>query len=56
LPIGYYLCFGLKWGAVGLWTGLCVAIIVIGVALLWAWSQALKARARPSAVHLTPGE
>src|SRR5437879_13249233 len=22
LPIGYYLCFGLKWGAVGLWTGL----------------------------------
>ena len=45
LPMGYYLCFGLKWGAVGLWTGLCVAIIVIGMALLWAWSQALKARA-----------
>ncbi len=56
LPIGYYLCFGLKWGAAGLWTGLCIAIIVIGMALLWAWSRALKVRARPDAVHLAPGE
>jgi len=45
LPMGYYLCFGLGWGAAGLWAGLCVAIIVIGMALLWAWSRALKTRA-----------
>ena len=45
LPMGYYLCFGLGWGAAGLWTGLCVAIILIGTALLWAWSRALKTRA-----------
>jgi len=45
LPMGYYLCFGLNWGAIGLWTGLCVAIILIGLAMLWAWSHALKARA-----------
>jgi MATE family multidrug resistance protein len=41
LPMGYYLCFGRGWGAAGLWTGLCVAIIVIGLALLWAWSQTI---------------
>ena len=39
LPVGYYLCFRLGWGAVGLWTGLCVAIIAIGCALLVAWSR-----------------
>ncbi len=37
LPIGYYLCFRLNWGAVGLWTGLCAAIIVIGSVLLAVW-------------------
>ena len=39
LPVGYYLCFRLHWGAVGLWTGLCAAIIVIGLALLAVWSK-----------------
>jgi len=56
LPLGYYLCFGLNWGAAGLWTGLCFAIILIGVALLWAWSRALKSHTSPSAVHSTLGE
>jgi MATE family multidrug resistance protein len=42
LPLGYHLCFGRGWGAAGLWTGLCVAIIVIGMALLWSWSRTLK--------------
>jgi MATE family multidrug resistance protein len=37
LPIGYFLCFNRNWGAVGLWTGLCIAIIAIGVALVTAW-------------------
>jgi MATE family multidrug resistance protein len=41
LPAGYYLCFGLHWGAVGMWIGLCLAIIAIGCALLLAWSRAL---------------
>ena len=42
LPLGYHLCFGRGWGAAGLWTGLCVAIIAIGMALLWSWSRTLK--------------
>ena len=41
LPVGYFLCFQAGWGAVGLWAGLCLAIIAIGCALLAAWSKAL---------------
>ena len=37
LPLGYFLCFGRGWGAVGLWVGLCVALILIGSVLLLAW-------------------
>jgi MATE family multidrug resistance protein len=39
LPLGYYLCFGRGWGAVGLWTGLCMAIIAIGSTLFWKWRE-----------------
>jgi MATE family multidrug resistance protein len=39
LPLGYHLCFRLGWGAAGLWTGLCVALILIGVALLYFWRR-----------------
>ena len=42
LPLGYFLCFRRGWGALGLWTGLSLAIIVIGLALLWAWRRALN--------------
>jgi MATE family multidrug resistance protein len=42
LPLGYYLCFRRNWGALGLWTGLSLAIILIGIALLWAWSRAMS--------------
>src|SRR5215469_15065608 len=39
LPLGAYLCFRLHWGAPGLWTGLCVALILIGCALLYFWHR-----------------
>ncbi|HTV60059.1 MAG TPA: MATE family efflux transporter [Verrucomicrobiae bacterium] len=39
LPIGAYLCFERGWGARGLWTGLCVALILIGSALLYFWRR-----------------
>jgi MATE family multidrug resistance protein len=39
LPLGAYLCFRLKWGAPGLWTGLCAALILIGCALLYFWHR-----------------
>ena len=39
LPLGYFLCFGWGWGAVGLWVGLCIALILIGLVLLLAWHR-----------------
>ncbi len=39
LPLGYYLCFYRGWGATGLWTGLCIALILIGLALLIFWDR-----------------
>lgn len=39
LPLGYYLCFRIGWGAPGMWTGLCVALIGIGIALLFFWRR-----------------
>ncbi len=37
LPIGYILGFKLGWGAPGLWIGLCLGLIVVGLTLLMAW-------------------
>jgi MATE family multidrug resistance protein len=39
LPLGYWLCFSWGQGAVGLWTGLCVALILIGIVLLAVWRR-----------------
>lgn len=51
LPVGAYLCFHYGWGARGLWTGLCVALILIGSALLYFWrrnEQNFAARTAPA--------
>ena len=39
LPLGFFLCFGLKWGIYGLWIGLTLALIVIASALLLRWRR-----------------
>src|SRR5271166_1129978 len=39
LPLGIYLCFRKHWGVVGLWTGLSVALILIGLLLLYFWRK-----------------
>jgi len=39
LPAGYALCFHAKWGAAGLWIGLCIGLILIGSVLLVVWRQ-----------------
>lgn len=39
LPLGYWLCFPQGWGASGLWMGLCVALMLIGILLLGAWAR-----------------
>jgi MATE family multidrug resistance protein len=42
LPFGCWLCFVLHWGAVGLWDGLCIALVLIGTGLLWTWNSSAK--------------
>jgi MATE family, multidrug efflux pump len=37
VPAGYFLCFPEGWGAPGIWVGLTVALILIGVALVAVW-------------------
>jgi MATE family multidrug resistance protein len=37
LPLGCWLCFVIGWGVTGLWWGLCLALVVIGAALVKVW-------------------
>jgi MATE family multidrug resistance protein len=39
LPLGFVLCFVLKWGIYGMWIGLTLALIVISIALLLRWHR-----------------
>ena len=39
LPLGVWLCFAKGWGAAGLWTGLSLGLILIGIALTLAWRR-----------------
>jgi MATE family, multidrug efflux pump len=42
LPLGAYLCFRRGWGAFGLWSGLSLALILIGIVLLIVWRQRVR--------------
>src|SRR6478752_4356062 len=42
LPLGAFLCFKLKMGAVGMWLGLALALVLIGSALLAVWQAVIK--------------
>jgi MATE family multidrug resistance protein len=37
LPLGAWLCFRRGWGVIGLWIGLSLALILIGIVLLLVW-------------------
>jgi MATE family multidrug resistance protein len=43
LPIGYSLCFLLGWGVIGLWIGLSLSLVIVGLVLLTAWSTRVHA-------------
>ncbi|MDP9050416.1 MAG: MATE family efflux transporter [Acidobacteriota bacterium] len=42
LPIGWWLGFGRKMGAVGLWIGLAAGLMFAGVALITVWARTVK--------------
>jgi len=39
LPLGAWLCFRRGWGAFGIWSGLSLALILIGIVLLVVWRR-----------------
>ncbi|MEP7365016.1 MAG: MATE family efflux transporter [Acidobacteriota bacterium] len=39
LPVGYWLAFSRGWKAAGMWTGLCVSLILIGSILVTMWRR-----------------
>jgi multidrug resistance protein, MATE family len=39
IPLGYFLCFRLGWGALGIWLGLCTGLMIVGSALLISWHK-----------------
>ena len=39
LPVAWALTFRLRWGAPGIWVGLCAALIPIGAALVLVWRR-----------------
>jgi MATE family multidrug resistance protein len=42
LPLGAFLCFKMKMGALGMWLGLCLALVLIGSALLRVWQAVIR--------------
>ncbi len=49
LPLGAVLCFEMRWGLMGIWAGITVALITIAVLMLLRWSSASSSIAlRPS--------
>ena len=42
LPLGWWLGFHRKLGAVGLWVGLCAGLMIAGVALISVWALTVR--------------
>ncbi|HEX8872131.1 MAG TPA: MATE family efflux transporter [Candidatus Acidoferrum sp.] len=42
MPLGLWLCFKRGWGALGIWSGLSCALILIGTLLLIFWRRKLR--------------
>src|SRR5687768_2588700 len=42
LPISYTLCFIIGWGVYGLWVGLSLGLIIVGVILLYVWTRKIR--------------
>jgi len=49
LPLGAWLCFRRGWGALGLWIGLSLALILIGIVLLAVWRRKVRQLERAAA-------
>ena len=58
LPFGALLCFRLRWGLSGLWTGLTVSLMFIAIVLITRWQADSGSKLAPAALdqrQLDPG-
>jgi MATE family multidrug resistance protein len=53
MPCSYYLCFRLGYGIVGHWSGLCLALVLIGCTLLMVWRREVHALNRRQTLAAT---
>jgi MATE family multidrug resistance protein len=42
LPVGWSLCFVAGWGVVGLWIGLSIGLILVGLTLIGVWMRTTR--------------
>jgi MATE family multidrug resistance protein len=54
LPVGYVLGLRWGWGVVGLWTGLCVGLVAVALALTAAWSRRAERLGEPAGLQSGP--
>lgn len=47
LPLAYLACFPMGWGVQGLWVGLAVGLVLIGIVLLLVWSRRVRPETSP---------
>ncbi len=50
LPFGYILCFRYRLGTVGIWTGLCIGLMIIGSALLCSYHKRFQSPAQTQVI------
>jgi MATE family multidrug resistance protein len=50
MPVAYALCFHYGWGVRGIWTGLTVALVLIGAVLILMWRRAVAQKAQSTLV------
>ena len=51
LPLAFVLAFEFKWGALGVWLGLCLGLIMIGSGLLLVWHKRKLRQVAPEAME-----
>lgn len=54
LPLGAWLCFRSGLGAIGMWMGLCLALMIIGVALAVVWRNTIHRMTLTAAISEPP--
>ena len=53
LPVGVTLCFARGWGVFGMWVGLTLGLILVGLALLAAWARRVAVLTSPEPAEAT---